>query len=164
MNCNFVFQFNLSYTLASVISFWEQTFFTGIGKTIEFVFLLSVAIPHSNCRDNGYESVFDESELRLKENCICIFLVGPCYERGGAKCQSPLHLPVKRIQTTCMLKPKAHPHLRDNSEQHESKGGNAYAFLFVVLLVLFGGTCPCHTRPLCDPLGHLAPQISTWVT
>ena len=72
--------------------------------------------------------------------------------------------PVKRIQTTCMLKPKAHPHLCDNSEQHESKGGNAYAFLFVVLLVLFGGTCPCHTRPLCDPLGHLAPQVSTWVT
>ena len=39
--------------------------------------------------------------------------------------------PVKRIRTTCMLKPKTHPHLCDNSEQHESKGGNAYVFLFV---------------------------------
>ena len=39
--------------------------------------------------------------------------------------------PSKRIRTTCMLKPKTHPHLCDNSEQHESKGGNAYVFLFV---------------------------------
>ena len=72
--------FNLSYTLASVLSFWEQTFFTGIGKTIELVFLFSVAVPHSNCNDHGFESVFDESNLRLKEKCICAFLAGPCYE------------------------------------------------------------------------------------
>ena len=85
------FHFNLSYTPASVLSLWEQTFFTGIGKTIELVFLFSVAVPHSNCNDHGFESVFDENKLRLKEKCICIFLVGPCYEWGGAKSQSPLH-------------------------------------------------------------------------
>ena len=124
--------FNLSYTVASVLSFWEQTFFTGIGKTIELVFLFSVAVPHSNCNDHGYESVFDESELRLKEKCICIFLAGPCYVLWMRWCKISITIaPVKRIRTTCMLKPKTHPHLCDNSEQHESKGGNAYVFLFV---------------------------------
>ena len=73
-----------------------------IGKTIELVFLFSVAVPHSKCRDHGYESVFDESELRLKENCICIFMVGPRYERGGAKCQTPLHLPNGFKPHTCL--------------------------------------------------------------
>ena len=55
-----------------------------IGKTIEFVFLLCVAFPHSNCNDPGHESVFDVSDLQLKENCICIFLVRPYHGRGGA--------------------------------------------------------------------------------
>ena len=40
----------------------------------------NVVVLHSNCNDHGFESVFDESKLRLKEKCICIFLVGPCYE------------------------------------------------------------------------------------
>ena len=35
-----VFHFNLSYTVASVLSFWEQTFFTGIGKIMECVQML----------------------------------------------------------------------------------------------------------------------------
>ena len=39
-----VFHFNLSYTVASVLSFWEQTFFTGVGKIMECVQVLLQAL------------------------------------------------------------------------------------------------------------------------